>query len=67
MTKAIINKEICKGCALCVDECPKKIISLSKTEINAMGYQFACIDKIQDCIGCAFCAMICPDCAIKVE
>lgn len=67
MTKAIINKEICKGCGLCIDECPKKIINLSKGEINAMGYQFACIDNIEACIGCAFCAMMCPDCAIRVE
>ena len=66
-TKAIIDKEICKGCGLCIDACPKKIINLTKTEINAMGYQFAGITKIEDCIGCAFCAMMCPDCAIKVE
>lgn len=67
MTKAKIDKEICKGCGLCVTACPKKIIQLSKTEINKQGYFAAEITDIDKCIGCAFCAIMCPDVAIKVE
>lgn len=66
-TKASVNLEVCKGCGLCINACPQKIINLSEKEINSMGYQYAKINAIDKCIGCAFCALICPDCAIKVE
>lgn len=67
MTKAKIDKEACKGCGLCVGACPKKIISLSKSEINKQGYYPAEIKDIDACIGCAMCAVMCPDVCIKVE
>lgn len=67
LTKAKIDKNVCKGCGLCVMSCPKKIISLSKTEINKLGYYAAEIKDLQDCIGCAMCAVMCPDCCITVD
>jgi 2-oxoglutarate ferredoxin oxidoreductase subunit delta len=38
VAKVTINQEACKGCGLCVTVCPKKIMALSKTVINAKGY-----------------------------
>ncbi|MEG1743585.1 MAG: 4Fe-4S binding protein, partial [Clostridia bacterium] len=38
MNKVTFNKQLCKGCGLCVLACPKKIVFLDKTEINAKGY-----------------------------
>ncbi len=67
MTKAKIDREACKGCGLCVDACPKKIISLSKSEINRQGYFPAEITDIEACIGCAMCAIMCPDVCIEVK
>lgn len=67
MTKAKIDKEVCKGCGLCVTVCPKKIIKQSDSEINKQGYYAAEVIDTDACIGCAFCAVICPDIAIKVE
>lgn len=67
MAKMTVNKEKCKGCALCVSACPKKIIKICKDERNQKGYCPAeCIDEAQ-CIGCAMCYTMCPDCAIVVE
>lgn len=57
----------CKGCGLCVEVCPKKIIYLDKAEMNAKGYHPAAVKDMDACIGCAMCAVMCPDCAIKVE
>lgn len=55
-----IKKNWCKGCRLCVDICPKKLISadeLGKIQIGAP-------DK---CTACGMCESICPDFAIRVE
>lgn len=67
MAKIIVDEKVCKGCSMCVNACPKKIIVLSKGKINAKGYHPA--EQIDEklCIGCAFCAIMCPDCAITVE
>ena len=56
----------CKGCELCLSVCPKKIISIHKSVVNAMGYHVAGIDRIEECIACANCALMCPDGAISV-
>lgn len=66
MPKVTFRTERCKGCGLCVDACPKKIVKLDES-INAKGYHPACITDQSQCIGCAFCATMCPDCVIKVE
>ncbi len=67
MAKVTFNTDLCKGCALCINVCPKKIIELETKEVNNKGYHPAhCIDQAQ-CIGCAFCARMCPDCVITVE
>lgn len=66
MKKLIFDEKYCKGCGLCVNACPKKILTISK-RLNAMGYAVAeCIDESQ-CISCAFCATMCPDCVIEVH
>lgn len=67
MSKIIIREDTCKGCGLCVNACPKKIIALSKLKMNKKGYRPAELLEESKCIGCAFCAMMCPDMAITVE
>ena len=65
MAKVAINKDVCKGCGLCVGACPKKILKLGEAP-NASGYNFAgCVDESK-CIGCGICFTICPDVAITV-
>jgi 2-oxoglutarate ferredoxin oxidoreductase subunit delta len=67
MAKVTFAENVCKGCGLCVTACPKKIVELDSSKLNAKGHHPAhCIDESQ-CIGCAFCATMCPDCAITVE
>ena len=67
MAKIIIDENFCEGCGICVEVCPKKIISLDKDRISAKGYHPAhCVD-MGACTGCKSCAIMCPDCAIVVE
>jgi 2-oxoglutarate ferredoxin oxidoreductase subunit delta len=59
-----VDSELCKGCELCVDACPKDCLALSEG-LNARGYRFAA--RVTDgCTGCAACAIVCPDVAITV-
>lgn len=62
-----VNFERCKGCGLCVRACPKEIVELQKEMRNAKGYYTAICTDNNKCISCTMCAMMCPDCAIKVE
>ncbi len=66
MAKVSFREDRCKGCGLCVEVCPKKIVELKKN-LNPKGYHPAGVSDMDKCIGCAFCATICPDCVIKVE
>ncbi len=66
MAKVTFDKDLCKGCGLCVKACPKKIVELSD-ELNKRGYHPATVTDADKCIGCAFCATMCPDCVITVE
>lgn len=67
MAVVIINEERCKGCGLCVRACPKKIMQLSKTKLNAKGYHPAEVIDMAACIACAACARTCPDVVIQIE
>ncbi|MDR0531100.1 MAG: 4Fe-4S binding protein [Oscillospiraceae bacterium] len=67
MAKVQFQEDICKGCGLCVEACPKKIIATDGARLNARGYHPAVVAEMEKCIGCAFCATMCPDCVITVE
>ena len=61
----VVDTERCKGCGLCVGACPVKILGLSLKEVNKRGYPFSM--QLEDkCIGCAACAIGCPDGCISV-
>ena len=59
MAKVTFREERCKGCGLCVEVCPKKIVELNKHQLNSKGYHPAGVTDQEQCIGCAFCATIC--------
>ncbi|MBQ8567607.1 MAG: 4Fe-4S binding protein [Oscillospiraceae bacterium] len=61
-----INRERCKGCGLCTDVCPAKIIMIKHDKPNSKGYYTAeCTDN-EHCRSCRMCGIICPDCAITI-
>lgn len=65
--KVTFDVERCKGCGLCINACPKKILAFDDKFINKKGYHPAtCID-MDNCIACISCATMCPDQVITVE
>ena len=67
MAKLTFKTDWCKGCGLCVNACPKNVLILALDKINKKGHHPVEAINEQNCIGCAFCATMCPDCIIKVE
>ncbi|GAB4117350.1 MAG: ferredoxin family protein [Candidatus Caldatribacteriota bacterium] len=65
MAKIVIDEERCKGCELCLEACPQKIIVMAEG-FNKKGYHPAQQINPEKCTGCAFCALTCPDVAIEV-
>ena len=49
----------CKGCGLCVEACPPKVIGLSE-RLNHFGYRTA-VYSGAGCTGCGICFMVCPE------
>ncbi|MGI6359929.1 MAG: 4Fe-4S binding protein [Acholeplasmatales bacterium] len=65
--KITFDYELCKGCNLCVEFCPTKILEMDKVKTNKKGYNIINVVSPEKCIGCAFCALMCPDSVITVE
>jgi len=57
-----LNKELCNGCGICVDVCPKEAIELTSAEVDK--YTLIKKPKInidsKTCIFCGECAALCP-------
>ena len=62
----VVDTERCKGCNLCVVACPLNVLALAAKEVNKRGYTFVQTVLEDTCIGCASCAMVCPDGCISV-
>jgi len=61
----VVDTEKCKGCSVCVVNCPTKAIALTK-EVNSKGYNYVYMENPQTCTGCTNCATVCPDTCITV-
>ncbi len=65
MEKWRIIEDLCKGCGLCVEFCPKQCLKMSDS-LNRIGYHPAILDKAEECTACALCAQMCPETAILI-
>ena len=63
--KVIIDRELCKGCYLCIRACPVKVLE-KDTELNSGGTYPAKWVGQDKCIACGNCYTVCPDVCIQV-
>jgi NAD-dependent dihydropyrimidine dehydrogenase PreA subunit len=57
--KLRVDGDECKGCGLCVEACPPKVIGMSDG-LNHYGYRAATYAGA-GCSGCGICFMVCPE------
>jgi len=62
----VILEDSCKGCALCVEYCPKGCIQVVKDKFTGGGALLPEFVNKEDCIACKICGQLCPDFAIEV-
>jgi NAD-dependent dihydropyrimidine dehydrogenase PreA subunit len=54
-----VDMEECKGCGLCVEACPPRVIAMSE-RLNHYGYRTATYAGA-GCTGCGICFTVCPE------
>lgn len=54
-----VSADECKGCGLCVEACPPKVIGMNE-RMNQYGYRTAAYAGA-GCTGCGICFMVCPE------
>ena len=59
----VIAADRCKGCELCVEACPPRVLVMSR-EVNQMGYRYP--ELTPGCTGCTACQLVCPDFVFEV-
>ncbi|MCF6462059.1 4Fe-4S binding protein [Clostridium sp. Cult1] len=56
LEKLNVEKELCKGCGICVAFCPKDVLAIKDEKVV--------IKDLDSCIQCGQCELRCPDYAI---
>ena len=57
-----VDIERCKGCELCIDYCPTKVLAMS-SDFNVKGYHYPIVVG-ENCINCQACYAVCPEFSI---
>jgi NAD-dependent dihydropyrimidine dehydrogenase PreA subunit len=54
-----LDSEECKGCSLCVEACPPRVLRMTD-RLNRSGYHPVAY-KGRGCTGCGICYLVCPE------
>jgi len=60
-----VDELYCKGCEICVHDCPQNVLALDMDYLTPKGYHPVHIIA-EGCTGCGICALVCPEAAITV-
>ncbi len=64
--KPVINDKVCAGCSLCVENCPKGCLAITRPKFHGDIHTFAKLETPDQCIGCSLCSAVCPVSAIAM-
>lgn len=60
-----VNEIYCKGCELCVHNCPKDVLTMDLDHLTPKGYHPVILSG-EGCTGCGICAIVCPEAALTI-
>ncbi len=66
VAKIEVDITLCKGCGICVEMCPMKVLKMSE-KFGPRGYHYPEVVHPEKCTKCRLCELYCPDFAISVE
>ena len=61
-----IDRNLCKGCGICVASCKYSVLRMSDTR-GRQGYLVPEVVALRNCKKCMLCEMVCPDLAIEIK
>ncbi len=61
-----LNEIFCKGCNLCIEFCPRKVLAPSH-QPNRKGVKVPIAVEPDKCTNCRYCEVVCPDSAIFID
>jgi len=68
--KVIIDRELCKGCYLCINACPVKVLEKDANPNSTGTYPVKPADSELPsggkCIACGNCYEVCPDVCVQI-
>ncbi len=59
MVNITLQMERCKGCGICIANCPKDALAFSNHS-NHSGYEYVQVNE-ETCVKCGTCYIVCPD------
>ena len=65
MEKVVLHTQRCKGCYLCIRECPKQADKKAGVS-NKKGYEVIQVDESL-CVACGTCYVVCPDYVFEIR
>jgi len=63
--RVVIVEDLCKGCGICIEFCPVKILKTGVHMTKRGIYPPEVIDEAK-CTGCRICQYYCPDLAVYI-
>ncbi|MDR1898917.1 MAG: ferredoxin family protein [Treponema sp.] len=63
--KVTIDRELCKGCYLCIRACPMKVLEQDSAPNSSGSYPSKPVRE-EKCVACGNCYEVCPDVCITV-
>jgi 2-oxoglutarate ferredoxin oxidoreductase subunit delta len=61
----IVDRELCKGCFLCIRACPLKVLERD-SQSNTSGSYPVRVASPEKCSACGSCYAVCPDVALEI-
>lgn len=65
--EVIFNSEQCDGCKLCIEFCPKELLTTDASKFNSRMLHYAVAIALEDCVGCRQCERLCPTASIFIK